>query len=282
VSTEADPWSIEEFAASLTSVAPATVKAYRSDLEAFVDWAGRLGLDSPDAVTRTVLRRYMAHLTTRALARRSIARKASSMRRYFAWLARTGRLPADPSAGLSVPGGSGRLPRVLRDDEITAVLDDPPSMIADDPPAIRSRDDAGAGAPLRQRTARVGGVRPEGRRPRPRAAPRHGVGKGLQAACRPAQRAGLQGPRSVARPRTARARRRLLAGPMPCSSIAAATASGHGTCTGCSTVVHPRRRTPTPCATPSRPTCSTAGPTSGPCKRCSDMRICRRHSTTLM
>ena len=64
------------------------------------------------------------------------------MRRYFAWLARVGRLPADPSAGLSVSGGSGRLPRVLHDDEITAVLDDPPASTADDPPAIRCRDDA--------------------------------------------------------------------------------------------------------------------------------------------
>lgn len=142
VSAEADPWSIEEFAASLTSAAPATVKAYRSDLHAFVDWACRLGVETPAAVTRTVLRRYVAHLTTRGLARRSIARKASSIRRYFGWLARTGRLPADPSAGLSVPGGSGRLPRVLRDDEITTVLDDPPATTAEDPPAIRCRDDA--------------------------------------------------------------------------------------------------------------------------------------------
>jgi site-specific recombinase XerD len=84
----------------------------------------------------------VAHLTTRGLARRSIARKASSVRRYFGWLARTGRLGADPSAGLSVPGGSGRLPRVLRDDEITAVLDDPPAITSDDPPAVRCRDDA--------------------------------------------------------------------------------------------------------------------------------------------
>jgi integrase/recombinase XerC len=142
VSTAADPWSIEEFTASMTSAAPATVKAYRSDIDGFVDWAGRLGIESPAGVSRTVLRRYVAHLATRGLARRSIARKASSVRRYFGWSARTGHLPADPSAGLSVPGGSGRLPRVLRDDEITAVLDAPPATTSDDPPAVRCRDDA--------------------------------------------------------------------------------------------------------------------------------------------
>jgi len=137
-----DDWSIAEFTASLTSAAPATVTAYRADLAAFVDWAGRLGVVAPGAVTRTTLRRYVAHLTTRGLARRSVARKASSLRRYFAWRARTGRQAVDPAAGLSVPSGSGRLPRVLRDDEITAVLDDPPATIADDPPAVRARDDA--------------------------------------------------------------------------------------------------------------------------------------------
>ncbi len=88
------------------------------------------------------LRRYVAHLTTRGLARRTVARKASSLRRYFTWQVRTGRLEADPAAGLSVSGGSGRLPRVLRDDEITTVLDDPPAAVADDPPSVRSRDDA--------------------------------------------------------------------------------------------------------------------------------------------
>jgi len=142
VATDPAGWALDEFTASLTSAAPATVRAYRSDLDGFVDWAARLGIEQPSRVERTMLRRYVAHLTTRGLARRSIARKASSLRRYFAWAARSGRVPTDPAAGLSVPGGSGRLPRVLRDDEVTAVLDDPPATTADDPPAVRSRDDA--------------------------------------------------------------------------------------------------------------------------------------------
>jgi len=118
------------------------VRAYRSDLTAFVDWCGRLGAEGPDAISRTTLRRYLAHLATRRYARRTVARKASAVRRYFGWQVRTGRLDTDPSAGLSAPGGDGRLPRVLRDDELDALLDTPPAAIGDDPPAIRSRDDA--------------------------------------------------------------------------------------------------------------------------------------------
>jgi len=163
VPSDDDPWALATFEASLTSVAPATLRAYRGDLAGFVDWTGRLGLAGPREVTRTTLRRYVAHLTTRGLARRTVARKASALRRYFAWAVRSGRVATDPSAGLSVPGGSGRLPRVLRDDELTVVLDEPPAATADDPPAVRCRDDAvlellyGSGL----RVSEVCGLRPD-------------------------------------------------------------------------------------------------------------------------
>ncbi|MFM8861797.1 MAG: tyrosine-type recombinase/integrase [Acidimicrobiia bacterium] len=137
-----DAWALDEFRASLTSVSEATVRAYGADLDAFVDWVARMEVSTPISVDRTMLRRYIGSLTTRGLARRTIARKASALRRYFAWATRSGRIDADPSAGLSAPGSTGRLPRVLRDDELTQVLDAPPGTCADDPPAIRSRDDA--------------------------------------------------------------------------------------------------------------------------------------------
>ena len=135
-------WELETFATSLTSAAPATVTAYLGDLRAFVEWAGRGGIDGPERVDRLVLRRYLAHLSTRRYARRTVARKASSVRRYFAWAARTGRLPIDPALGLSAPSGGGRLPRVLRADELTELLDEPPASVDGDLAGVRLRDDA--------------------------------------------------------------------------------------------------------------------------------------------
>lgn len=132
-------WHLDDFERSLTGAAATTLAAYRSDLRAFVTWVARAGVESPEQVDRALLRRYLAHLTTRRYARRTIARKASSLRRYFHWARRRGLIAADPAAGLSAPSGSGRLPRVLRDDELRALLDDPP---VDDPPAVRLRDDA--------------------------------------------------------------------------------------------------------------------------------------------
>ena len=135
-------WHEQDFLASLTAMSPRTVEAYASDLAGFVQWAERGDVAGPDAVDRTFLRRYIAHLATRRYARRSIARKVSSLRRYFAWLTRTGRIAVDPSVTLSSPRGDGRLPRVLHQDEVNGLLDDPPLAVLDDPPAIRARDDA--------------------------------------------------------------------------------------------------------------------------------------------
>jgi integrase/recombinase XerC len=137
-----DPWQRDPFLASLTSVSPNTVLAYGRDLTAFVEWGERLGLDGPAGVDRKTLRRYLSYLATRRYARRTVARKASTLRRYFGWLVRTGAVPADPSAGLSAPSGGGRLPRVLRDDELDSLLDHPPSQVEADPVAVRLRDDA--------------------------------------------------------------------------------------------------------------------------------------------
>jgi integrase/recombinase XerC len=135
-------WHLDGFVSSLTGVAANTVDAYRRDLVGFVTWADRAGLDGPAEVDRRVLRRYLAYLATRRYARRSVARKAASLRRYFGWLRRTGVIADDPSVRLSAPRGEARLPRVLQADELEVLLDQPPAAIDGDHPALRLRDDA--------------------------------------------------------------------------------------------------------------------------------------------
>jgi integrase/recombinase XerC len=137
-----DDWDLDGFVASLTASAAATARAYRSDLAAFVEWAERGDITDPERVDRLLLRRYLASLATRRYAKRTVARKASALRRYFGWLHRRGVVDPDPASGLSAPRGEGRLPRVLRDDELRALLDDPPTKVDHDAPAIRLRDEA--------------------------------------------------------------------------------------------------------------------------------------------
>jgi integrase/recombinase XerC len=133
-------WDIEGFVASLTACAPLTVAAYRSDVEGFVEFTERLGLEGPVGVDRLVLRRYVAHLATRRFASRTVARKVSSLRRYFAYLRRTGVVAVDPTTSLHTPRGEGRLPRVLDATDLGALLDGPTPD--DEPLWRRRRDDA--------------------------------------------------------------------------------------------------------------------------------------------
>jgi len=91
-------------------------------------------------VKRATVRRYLAHLTTRKFARRSIARKTAAIRRYYRWLVASGFAEIDPTSGVSVPAGAGRLPRVLDQRELSGLLDAP--LDADEPDWRRRRDDA--------------------------------------------------------------------------------------------------------------------------------------------
>jgi site-specific recombinase XerD len=134
-------WDLDAFVATL-DVAPSTAKAYRSDIVGFASWAAELGVVEPQGVDRVVVRQWLGQLATSGAAKRTSSRKLSALRRYSGWLVRSGVIPADPTSGLSAPAGHARLPRVLRDDEITTLLDRPPARTRDDPPAIRARDDA--------------------------------------------------------------------------------------------------------------------------------------------
>jgi integrase/recombinase XerC len=119
-------WDVEGFIASLTGSSPHTRKAYESDLLQFVTWAERGGASAPESVDHLVLRRYLAYLTARGMARPTIARKAAALRAFFGWLRRRGVIPVDPTRNLRAPKGDRRLPRVPKAAEVATLLDEAP------------------------------------------------------------------------------------------------------------------------------------------------------------
>ncbi len=136
-------WHLDGFVASLTSSSANTVAAYRGDVEAFTRWAvHERGVHQPAEVDRLVLRRYVAHLGTKQppMAKRSVARHVSSLRRYFTYLRREGLVATDPSTSLRAPSGDGRLPRVLDHADVHTLLDG--ATPEDEPHWRRLRDDA--------------------------------------------------------------------------------------------------------------------------------------------
>ncbi len=134
-------WNVHLFTASVP-LARTTLDVYGRDVRDFADWAERLGVDRPSDVTRTTVRSYLAHLTTRGYASRTIARKMASLRRYFDWCARRGDVTVDPTAGISAPGGTARLPRILKADELHQLLDESADGDAPVDPIGSARDDA--------------------------------------------------------------------------------------------------------------------------------------------
>jgi integrase/recombinase XerC len=137
---EQDDWRLEQFVRSHSSLSDRTLQAYTTDVRLFAEWVARLRVEVPSGVNRTMVRRYVASLSTREFARRSIARKAAALRRYFGWAVAEGFVAVDPTLGLQVGSGNGRLPRVLDQRELGALLDG--AAPEDEPDWRRRRDDA--------------------------------------------------------------------------------------------------------------------------------------------
>jgi integrase/recombinase XerC len=134
-------WRLDEFTDALTGSSANTIGAYRSDLMLFAEWVERSGITSPADVDRLVLRRYVASLTTRQFAKRSIARKVAALRRYYSFLRHRGYVEVDPTVALRAPAGPGRLPRVLEHGEVSALLDKTDTTDSQDEPVWRRRRD---------------------------------------------------------------------------------------------------------------------------------------------
>lgn len=133
-------WRWHDFVRSQTSLSERTQRAYETDVRLFAEWVARSEITAPDGVNRRLLRRYVASLSTREYARKSIARKVAAVRRYYKWALAEGIAEVDPTIGLHVDGGTSRLPTVLDRRELDGLLDGPAPD--DEPRWRRCRDDA--------------------------------------------------------------------------------------------------------------------------------------------
>jgi integrase/recombinase XerC len=98
-----------------------TVTAYRSDLEDLLEFCRRMSKRIADVDHRT-LRAYLANLDTRGMARATIKRRASVVRRFYRFCEREGLVSSNPAELLILPKARPRLPRVLKQVEVGRVL----------------------------------------------------------------------------------------------------------------------------------------------------------------
>lgn len=101
-------------------LSPHTIAAYTRDLSDLLAFLGRhmeRGWTWAD-VRRRDLRAFVAELSRRGLARRTIARRVSAARSFFRHLHRDGVLPANPARSVTVPKLGKTLPTWLGEGDI--------------------------------------------------------------------------------------------------------------------------------------------------------------------
>lgn len=113
-----------------------TTEAYRRDLSQFFEFCDRYGCRSVIDVDRRVVRRYVAHVTSRGYARRSVARKSSAVRSFYSDAARRGVVGGNPADGVVGPKRHERLHRSLPERRLGTMLD---AVDGDAPVDLRDR-----------------------------------------------------------------------------------------------------------------------------------------------
>lgn len=104
-----------------------TLSAYRSDLYSYSGWLAPASRDLLQSRPEDILA-YLATLTGKSS--RTSARRLSSLRRFFQYLAREGRISHDPCARVAAPRIGRPLPKSLTEEEVESLLDAPDTATA--------------------------------------------------------------------------------------------------------------------------------------------------------
>ena len=129
--------AVDDFIAYLAverQVSSHTLDAYRRDLEALSGWTQTQGID-PATLQADQLRVFVAAEHRRGLSPKSLQRRLSACRSFYAWLLKHGRIDANPAAAIRAPKAPRKLPQVLDPDEAKALVEVP----VDAPLGLRDR-----------------------------------------------------------------------------------------------------------------------------------------------
>jgi site-specific recombinase XerD len=105
------------------NLSPYTLRNYRTDTLDFFRWMREVETEDPLAVDRTSFRRYLADLRDSGVAGASITRKVSTVRGFFRFLVREGKLESSPLANTSAPKREHRLPAILSKADLQTLIE---------------------------------------------------------------------------------------------------------------------------------------------------------------
>lgn len=102
-----------------------TISSYQFDLRRYLDFLARREIHSPSRIAPQDVRALLVELTGLGYATTSIGRQLAAIRMFHRYLAGEKYCEADPSATVSLPRQSQKLPQVLEVAEIERVLAQP-------------------------------------------------------------------------------------------------------------------------------------------------------------
>jgi integrase/recombinase XerD len=125
----ADSGLIDEFCDALwleDGLAKNTLEAYRRDLEQFATWLeGAHGKELLEGDVADV-QSYLGHVFRKKTHASSAARLLSSLKRFYRYCLRQGRIKADPTLRIDAPKLPRGLPKSLTEEDVESLLDAPP------------------------------------------------------------------------------------------------------------------------------------------------------------
>lgn len=128
---------LDELHASRT-LSENTLKAYSSDLEDFLDYAGRQRVSTTDELDTELVRSWVWEHAETGSAGATLRRKVSALKRASAWLVRNGHTSVDIASGVRTPTPARSLPRVLQRSQMEDMLQGLMERASgDDPVAVR-------------------------------------------------------------------------------------------------------------------------------------------------
>jgi len=100
-----------------------TVRAYAGDVGSLLEYAATAGVTALDELDIGVLRGWLGEQHGSGNSRATLARRAAAARTFTAFARARGLIGADPGLLLGIPRTPRRLPEVLSQDQVAAVLD---------------------------------------------------------------------------------------------------------------------------------------------------------------
>jgi integrase/recombinase XerD len=117
-------------------LSPRTVEAYGRDMRRWVEFISRQGRRSPNEVKREEITSFLEELRRQGLSSRSVARVTASFRGFSRFLIEEGISDQLPVSDLPSPRHVQKLPRVLSQEDVGMLLDQP---ILEDPRGLRDK-----------------------------------------------------------------------------------------------------------------------------------------------